>query len=283
MEDINKKEDNNTLFFGVISSLKLFNNKYLFAGHGSHLKIFDIKIKELTNRYKIFESAKISKINIFSFSNINPIKTYLLVLSGETKIKYSFFTENEFLFTFNLLQTKSNDYIMDHILYSLDNTNNYLIIGFINNFIEIYSINSNNIFIFKKYLFSPVKCIVYSMAFTLSNNSIMIASGTVFRQIIIWKINYNNDFIKDNNSLILKGHEGVVFSVHFNDDNKLCSTSDDRTTKLWKFDFNTKKYIYDDFKGHASRVWDSIIYNNLLISISEDATALLYDLNTKIV
>ena len=133
-------------------------------------------------------------------------KTFLLILSGETKIKYSFFNENEFNFIFNEIITKSHDYIMDHIYYYYTkekDENKYLIIGFINNYIEIYSLNNiNNSFEFIKFIFPPVKCIVYSMAFTILKNndsskdkneeidSILIASGTVFRKVIIWQINF---------------------------------------------------------------------------------------------
>ena len=299
MNEIKEKEEENySMFFGVISSLKLFKDKYLFAGTGNFLSIYNIKENDfLVDKIRIFESEKISKINIFNYTNDNE---YIIVLSGETKIKYSFFEINEFKFKFNEIITKSHDYIMDHFYYSNgneDNKNQYLIIGFINNFIEIYHFNStNNSFEFIKFLFSSVKCIVYSMTFTINNHlkelnqeydSILIASGTVFRKVIIWQINYikkDNQFIKDEKNILeLTGHKGVIFSVHFYSNNILCSTSDDRVTKLYKFDLPNKKFVSDDYTGHSSRIWDSKIYEpkNILVSVSEDATALIYNLETK--
>ena len=298
---IEKEEsDNYSIFFGLISALKLFKDKYLFAGTGNFLSVFKIKGKEhLKLKIKIFESEKISKINIFNITN----NEFFIVLSGETKLKYSFFNENDFKIDFNEIITKSHDYIMDHIYYSYsidENEYKYLIIGFINNFLEIYSFNnSNHSFEFTKFIYPPVKCIVYSMAFTLLNNndslnlnnqendSIIIASGTVFRKVIIWQINYNKnkkEFIKDDKNILqLTGHKGVIFSVHFYFNNTLCSTSDDRVTKFWKFDLINKTFHSDDYTGHASRIWDSKIYEpkKILVSVSEDATALIYDLNTK--
>ena len=290
--------ENYSMFFGVISSLKLFQDKFLFAGTGNFLSIYNIKENDdLVDKIRIFDSEKISKINIFNFDNNNE---YIIVLSGETKIKYSMFKINEFKFKFNEIITKSHDYIMDHFYYSNrneDNKNQYLIIGFINNFIEIYNFNStNNSFEFIKCLFSSVKCIVYSMTFTINNNlkeinqdydSILIASGTVFRKVIIWQINYlkkENQFIKDENNILeLTGHKGVIFSVHFYSNNILCSTSDDRVTKLYKYDLPNKTFISDDYTGHSSRIWDSKIYEpkNILVSVSEDATALIYNLSEK--
>ena len=294
--------ENNSMFFGVISSLKIFQDKYLFAGTGNFLSLYNIKENDyLIDKIKIFESEKISKINIFNYTNDNE---YIIVLSGETKIKYSLFKISEFKFKFNEIITKSHDYIMDHIYYSHTNENDinqYLIIGFINNFIEIYRYNKdNNSFEFIKFLFSSVKCIVYSMAFSFKANnnnnanelnqdydSILIASGTVFRKVILWQINYirkENQFIKDEKNILeLTGHKGVIFSVHFYSNDILCSTSDDRVTKLYKYDLPNKKFISEDYTGHSSRIWDSKIYlpKNILVSVSEDATALIYNLDEK--
>ena len=134
------------------------------------------------------------------------------------------------------------------------------------------------------------------MTFTINNNlkeinqdydSILIASGTVFRKVIIWQINYlkkENQFIKDENNILeLTGHKGVIYSVHFYSNNILCSTSDDRVTKLYKYDLPNKTFISDDYTGHSSRIWDSKIYEpkNILVSVSEDATALIYNLSEK--
>ncbi len=126
---IEKEEsDNYSIFFGLISALKLFKDKYLFAGTGNFLSVFKIKGKEhLKLKIKIFESEKISKINIFNITN----NEFFIVLSGETKLKYSFFHENDFKIDFNEIITKSHDYIMDHIYYSYsidENEYKYLII-----------------------------------------------------------------------------------------------------------------------------------------------------------
>ena len=295
-KNIQKSSDYNydSIFFGIITSLKLFKDKFLFAGTGNFLSIYNIENDNLEQKFKIFNSEKISKINIFNYTSNN----FFLTISGETKIKYSYFSENDMNFEFKEIKTKSNDYIMDHLLYiniKGESKEEYLIIGFINNFIEIYNYNKKeNKFEFIKYIFSSVKCIVYSMAFSLNKidntqqnyDSILIASGTVFSKVIVWMIKFSqdkNEFIKEENNLALSGHKGVIFSVHFYSNNTLCSTSDDRITKFWKFDIKNKKYECDDYTGHSSRVWDSKVFEpqNILVSISEDATAIVFDLSTK--
>ena len=175
-KNIQKSSDYNydSIFFGIITSLKLFKDKFLFAGTGNFLSIYNIENDNLEQKFKIFNSEKISKINIFNYTSNN----FFLTSSGETKIKYSYFSENDMNFEFKEIKTKSNDYIMDHLLYiniKGESKEEYLIIGFINNFIEIYNYNKKeNKFEFIKYIFSSVKCIVYSMAFSLTHNKIMI-------------------------------------------------------------------------------------------------------------
>ena len=110
MESSNKIEEeengNYSIFFGVISALKSFKDEFLFAGTGNFLSVFKIKGKEhLKLKIKIFESEKISKINIFNITN----NEFFIVLSGETKLKYSFFNENDFKIDFNEIITKSHD------------------------------------------------------------------------------------------------------------------------------------------------------------------------------
>ncbi|CAG8788743.1 12803_t:CDS:2, partial [Cetraspora pellucida] len=69
----------------------------------------------------------------------------------------------------------------------------------------------------------------------------------------------------------LIGHEGSVFGVRFNENGKVvASVSDDRTIRVWKItDDNPKPLV---LYGHMARVWDCLILDDHLISISEDST-----------
>jgi hypothetical protein len=79
---------------------------------------------------------------------------------------------------------KLKDYCLDMII-----SNNLTIYGYVNNFIEIY-INNN----LTKTIFCPEKCIIYSMEIYETNDTIIIASGTVFRKIVLWTLSKQEDF-----------------------------------------------------------------------------------------
>jgi WD40 repeat protein len=86
--------------------------------------------------------------------------------------------------------------------------------------------------------------------------------------------------IKLINTFQLKGHEGVIFNIHFIDYSHLVSVSDDRTTRYWSLDYKDNSNSVIIYQGHNSRVWDAKIFKDTLVSVSEDCTARVYNLNS---
>ena len=267
-------------FYGVITSLCLDNN-LLYSGKGNYLDIYNIENDSKIGHIKVFPSNKILKITIFE---LNKIKK-LIIFAGETKIVFSYLINNILDTNFYNIETFSEDYIVDCVLIRNENNEIKLVLGFINNYIEIHIFEENsNKFKFKKTVFSPKKCIVYSMSIIHSDkNNILVASGTVFSEIIIWEVDIKNLCKTEKNNITLKGHEGVIFSVNFINKKLLISTSDDRTSRLWEINYENNNYVNHTFYGHNSRVWNAKVNlkNNILVSISEDATARVYNIETK--
>lgn len=266
-------------FFGVVTSMCLDGDS-LYVGKGNFIFIYDVNNDIKTNCIKVFISNKITKIKIFSISD----NKKLLIAIGETQIKFAIITQPQNEMRFKTLKTESGDYAVDSLIVKINQEDFYLSLGFINNFIEIYklniNLNNNDInYSYQKTFFSPSKCIVYSMAFYNNTPNIVIASGTVFREIIIWEVSLTSLSKLDTN-ISLTGHEGVIFSVHFINKNQVISTSDDRTTKIWKINYDNNTFISDTYFGHSCRVWDCIVNNDkkVLVSIGEDATARVYDI-----
>ncbi|CAG8549444.1 9494_t:CDS:10 [Gigaspora margarita] len=149
------------------------------------------------------------------------------------------------------------------------NNSSELAVAFAHNFVEIWDVQQ--------------LCCVYSIQcedlcilcsarfFGNTRDSLILASGTAFNQVILWKITQKNEKGRGVVFKRLIGHEGSVFGVRFNDDGKvIASVSDDRTIRVWKItDDNPKPLI---LYGHMARVWDCLILNDHLISISEDST-----------
>ena len=67
-----------------------------------------------------------------------------------------------------------------------------------------------------------------------------LACGTVFNEVLLWKIQDNKN--TDGNVPVrkrLRGHDGVIFSVTYHEERKLlCSVSDDRSVKVWRLEFH---------------------------------------------
>ena len=279
MEKVKVDSSFNHSFFGVVTSMCLDDNK-LYIGKGNFLLIYDTESDKKINYLQAFNSNKITKIKIFPINE----NTKIIITIGETQVKYSLLNKNENQYHFKMIKTMSGDYVVDTMIIQKNN-NYFLSLGFINNYFELYSLKINDdkniTFEYINTFFSPSKCIVYSMAFyyNYQNNSILIASGTVFRQIIVWEVSLDS-ITQLATNLVLTGHEGVIFSVHFINESKLTSTSDDRTTKVWTIDIEKKSFSQITLFGHSCRVWDSIvnIKKNILVSISEDATGRVYDI-----
>ncbi|VVC31561.1 Hypothetical protein CINCED_3A019551 [Cinara cedri] len=127
------------------------------------------------------------------------------------------------------------------------------------------------------------KCILYSATSTGEDETnIIIFSGTVFNEIIIW-----SPFRKSNGSNILhrlQKHEGVVFSISVNKCHSfIISSSDDRSIIIWNVEPPAEfQNIYDYWNhakisfnyalySHKARIWKSIVMESgNILSAGED-------------
>ncbi|KNE72600.1 hypothetical protein AMAG_17043 [Allomyces macrogynus ATCC 38327] len=116
------------------------------------------------------------------------------------------------------------------------------------------------------------RCILYSATiFGDSLDSVTIASGTVFNQVLLWRPNRPQDAdgaIQVDKALV--GHEGVIFHIAFSADGRhVSSVSDDRSIRIW--DTTTGAQVRTFF-GHTARVWMSVLLDKMVVSVSEDCT-----------
>lgn len=184
------------------------------------------------------------------------------------------------------------DWIMDaQWIYSTDEeAPTQMTLVFAHNYLEIYDFKSTK----PELLYSvqsEVRCILYSARiFGSTHETLVIASGTVFNQVQLWKPFVKNE---DGDAVVhqkLTGHEGVIFGLQFNPDaSQIVSVSDDRTIRIWPLSADNERQqtqkvnqllliIFVNSKqplvlfGHTARVWDCQFVDDYLISISEDST-----------
>ncbi|KAL7112409.1 hypothetical protein ACP275_04G002200 [Erythranthe tilingii] len=171
----------------------------------------------------------------------------------------------------------------------------------------------------KYHMFSEVKCtercLLYSMKMHGNEiESLRIASGTIFNEIVVWKVVFQNNatipgshtedhvplttdegflrpvpVFKDALISRLVGHEGSVFGIAwFSDGMKLVSVSDDRSARIWEVQAE-KGVSCNDVQdrdnhfagsvlfGHSARIWDCCIFDSLIITAGEDCTCRVWD------
>eukprot|EP00111_Clytia_hemisphaerica_P016339 TCONS_00048381-protein len=121
------------------------------------------------------------------------------------------------------------------------------------------------------------QCILYSARLQRTENEILVAAGTVFNQILLWKTDVdvkNHVFVQDMKRFC--GHEGVIFSIRFHPrSQEILSVSDDRSIRIW--DTETTECLQVLY-GHTARVWDAMfVANGNIVSIGEDATCIVWD------
>ena len=132
----------------------------------------------------------------------------------------------------------------------------------------------------------------YSARFFGSHlDHLIIASGTVFNQVLLWKVQGKKD--ENNRTPVLQrltGHEGVIFSLNFNKPGTLLSSvSDDRSIRLWKV-INLSTFESNGFVepllvvyGHAARVWDAKLLETHFVSIGEDLVCNVWNYDGNVV
>ncbi|KAI8050570.1 WD40-repeat-containing domain protein [Syncephalis plumigaleata] len=151
-----------------------------------------------------------------------------------------------------------------------------LAIIYAHNFVEIWSYPEMKQL---HRVYCEEKCLLYASRFYGHHLSTLnLAVGTVFNKILLWspcaRLD-NNDNDDSTVDVQLVGHEGVAFKLRFSPDGQhLASVSDDRTIRIWSL-MDTKKAPTVLF-GHQARIWDCQFIDDLLISVSEDCTCVVW-------
>ncbi|XP_076754187.1 tRNA (34-2'-O)-methyltransferase regulator WDR6-like isoform X2 [Xylocopa sonorina] len=264
-------------------------NNIIFIGMGCTLYAFDVDTFKLINKiscsypyniHGIVEGPN-NKLTVFGANFFCTFKIYH---------KEGTFTIEECSKSY---KKELNDWIIAAKWLTIDRCD-YLCVLLAHNNVRVYDLFNERY----QSTWCEEKCILYAGSISINNNNkdIVIFSGTVYQEILIWEINHTYNNVETSPVLHrLQGHNGVIFSVAYDPLARLiCSTSDDRTVRLWKInsdesdesnDINWKeasvKLVRTMF-GHTARVWKCIIRDRTVITIGEDSLMCTWSLDGKL-
>ncbi|CAG8498991.1 7232_t:CDS:10 [Acaulospora morrowiae] len=296
--DVESEKFERLYYAGPVTSLCFHNDTILFSGQGPCLKAFYVPTGELMNSSLALEYFRIHgivpekyvrKVSVFREDFLKERR--LIAIYGSKTVQLVevivTYSHEEKLpdCAFNLVSKLPplKDWVHDvcwlyeNLATSEPKFPSELAIAFAHNFVEIWNVKDNSC----AYSIQCEECcILYSARFFGENREgLILASGTVFNQVLLWNVMKKNEHGLGVVSKKFVGHEGVIFGVRFSENGRsIVSVSDDRTIRLWETDSDDNEYLSLRsakplvLYGHVARIWDCHILNDYLVSISEDST-----------
>ncbi|KAI1914197.1 WD repeat-containing protein 6 [Ophidiomyces ophidiicola] len=250
----------------AIQVLKVSGRELLLSGHGPCLVVNDNATGRLLQRCQIFQRNNIHGIKILGFASAQPGCTYKIFAWGGQSLRLldlkiaEHALEKSILLTTSSLEFTCPDWILDADFYTSTEdvpgspmhtgcliTAHNVIFGL------CWKDNSNQAgSIFRLYeIASELKPILYSADIAwISPALILVASGTVFGEIIVWECHIRTHSAEHKFSdysirisRYFSGHQGSIFGVNISKEvhipgetlarRYLASCSDDRTIRVW--------------------------------------------------
>ncbi|KAB1999131.1 hypothetical protein ES319_D12G139500v1 [Gossypium barbadense] len=308
-------------YLGEISALcflhlpsHLSSFPFLLAGTGSQVLLYDLESSMMIKSFQVFEGIRVHGL-ICSLLD-NTALGCKVVVCGEKRVKL-------FNLTFELV-SKSNtqsEFCVDLcLLHSLPRFTHWVLdalflkdhclaIGCSDNSVHVWDMLKSSLVL---QVPSPDRCLLYSMRLWGDNlEALRIASGTIYNEIIVWKVICQHDSptstssvkgcmnLSSSNSNFAKcydqqykavhicrlvGHEGSIFRIVWSSNGvKLVSVSDDRSARIWTIhDHDDRREIVGPVLfGHSARIWDCCISDHLIVTAGEDCTCRVWGLDGK--
>ncbi|MBA0563008.1 hypothetical protein Golob_008020 [Gossypium lobatum] len=308
-------------YLGEISALcflhlpsHLSSFPFLLAGTGSQVLLYDLESSMMIKSFQVFEGIRVHGL-ICSLLD-NTTLGCKVVVCGEKRVKL-------FNLTFEL-SSKSNtqsEFCVDLcLLHSLPRFTHWVLdalflkdhclaIGCSDNSVHVWDMLKSSLVL---QVPSPDRCLLYSMRLWGDNlEALRIASGTIYNEIIVWKVICQHDSptstssvkgcmnLSSSNSNFAKcydqqykavhicrlvGHEGSIFRIVWSSNGaKLVSVSDDRSARIWTIhDHDDRREIVGPVLfGHSARIWDCCISDHLIVTAGEDCTCRVWGLDGK--
>ena len=267
-------------FLGSVTALLVLEDMdRILIGTGSFLEMYDLAKYELLQRLNLFNDTT----NTIQGFCRKEMSTTTMVYGGKTIKVIRADVEDENMTSFSLLQSITLcDWIMavnwrEESIWAISAHNHlFYLMPTICKFEKEVTIHCQD-----------EKCILYSACLINDAKEVVVIGGTVFRQVIVWGSSSGQVYHR------LTGHDGVIFSVAYSIElNLLCSTSDDRSLRLWKVSFAEgsdsgfkssqilPSHTLDNI--HQARVFRCLFLSSkkIVVSGGEDSAIAFWDVTT---
>jgi WD40 repeat protein len=270
---------------------------FLFWANGGnlHVDVLQPLSYNFTSEYTIFNNHNIRGVK----SRESVAKSIVFGDKSFAIVSWTNFEITKMLTT-DVYLHDLNDLILDCNILDGSTNNLSVLVGYAHNFLDLFHISANSSVTKVWRVQCPDAGALFSMSIHMRNDEILIASGTVFGKVIVWKV------VKDSEEdqqipracvlRVVHRHEGVVFRIIWSHcATKMLTVSDDRTARLWDVTFassaaRSSTEIEDMTErfvawGHVSRVWDAAFLNHPgkgeeqtqeIATCSEDGTVKLW-------
>ncbi|KAM0130254.1 hypothetical protein ACHAP3_007392 [Botrytis cinerea] len=219
----------------------------ILAAEGSFLKIYDAKTSSQIGQCRVFDSQAIHGIIIRELNNNSKDDLQVVIWGGQclTLIRKSQIEEiiSQHVTSITETATSASDWVLSVAFCPWENDGCVMVTA--HNAMVQATLSKENRTTILRQLQPSSRSMLYSASLVCENqDTVIVAAGTIFGEVIVWKCVAAEDNSKFHNEalFVFTGHEGSIFGVDISPpimghDGKttrlLASCSDDRTIRIW--------------------------------------------------
>ncbi|KAI1774729.1 WD40 repeat-like protein [Hypoxylon cercidicola] len=266
--------------------------QYLLAGEDTDIKIYDVQTSRFCGQLPVFQAQSIHGIAAPS----GDVSQHRLILAWgghsikvfpEDTLESLISSRNRNLdLAKGAIEARAPDWIFDGRVSPFGDGRIVLLTAH-NEVILAHVDSGRNTLVFDGTR-SPSRPILYSgNFFWTSRDSVLVAAGTVFGEILVWRCHLERSPEESQNSEVLfvfTGHEGSIFGVHISPEIQtstgetlrlLASCSDDRTIRVWDITerHGKQERMRQEYETHISDARETGFGNNVEVTADNDGSA----------
>ncbi|KAI1392756.1 WD40 repeat-like protein [Hypoxylon trugodes] len=261
--------------------------QYVLAGEDTDIKIYHVQTSRLCGCLPVFRAQSIHGIAVPPTQHPGQVLVWgaysIKVLPGDIIEALISGRSNEQDLTRPITETRAPDWIFDGRISPFGGGRIVLLTAH-NEVIQAHVNKKTGSLVFDS-IQSPSRPILYSgNFFWVSQDCVLVAAGTVFGEILVWKCYLETSTHQQNCEVlfVFTGHEGSIFGVHISPEIQttggealrlLVSCSDDRTIRVWDITERNRDQTQNGYENRISDARETGFGNNEEITALDDSSA----------